>query len=267
MTAPAVRPPPSYEPIAGVPHRGLHLSHPSNPVVFLDVQYPVRRASGPETLSAPLTRIAIELFHDLAPVLANNYYHLCIGSVIRLVQHRAQSAGYKGTVFTDALPGQHVTGGDVLGHSDGEGYWSATGPRNGPLPVPQTEVEALCKYGAARCAGHLRVGYIYWNVNREVSSVAGVAVNKMVASTFRIDVRMQRAESSTDDQQQALATFEGEGIVIGRVVTRSPEETTAVVRGLEEVAKVVYRRKREAGESGSLKSGTLMPLVANCGEL
>ncbi|RNF21808.1 peptidyl-prolyl isomerase E (cyclophilin E) [Trypanosoma conorhini] len=229
----------------GVPHRGIALAHPSNPVVFLDIECP-RSAAGGEGGGAP-QRILLELFADLAPTLASNMYALCVGSSTRVVEQRLQPAGYKGTVLHDALVGQYVIGGDVMG-GGGSGFFSALGERQGPLPVPPSELEALAATAPDRCRHTQGVYMQYWN---HVPGAPAAATTLKVASSFRLDTVERGAD----------ATMPTDAILIGRMVHRDAAAHTVAKRQLLELTKAVFHAKR------GTTVPRLLPTIVLCGEM
>nr|CCC92386.1 unnamed protein product [Trypanosoma congolense IL3000] len=233
------------EPLS-VPHRGISLAHDSNPVVFLDVQVP-KKGEGVEQ-SSPSSRLLFELFLDLAPTLATNMYELCIGGCTRLVDLRPQAAGYKGTVLHDTLVGQYVVGGDVM-DAGGTGFFSALGDRQGPLPVPPGELQALEQSALARCERHPGLYMQYWN--QTTPPVPGTA---KVASTFRIDTVAPGVASK----------MPADAVLIGRLVARGAEQQSASERQLAEIAKAIFHAKR-AGSPQQRRE--LFPVITSCGEM
>ncbi|EAN96087.1 hypothetical protein C3747_42g201 [Trypanosoma cruzi] len=227
----------------GVPHRGISLTHPSNPVVFLDIKCP-KPAAGGEKDGAP-HRIMFELFADLAPTLASNMYGLCVGSSTRLVEQRIQPAGYKGTVMHDALVGQYVIGGDVMG-GGGSGFFSAIGERQGPLQIPANELEALETTAPSRCQHAEGLYMQYWNHTPGTAS----AMALKVASTFRIDALERGAD----------AKMPSDAILIGRMVHRDAEAHERTKRQLLEITRAVFHAKRETVP-------LLLPTIVLCGEM
>ncbi|ORC88843.1 uncharacterized protein TM35_000152740 [Trypanosoma theileri] len=235
-----------------VPHRGISLTHPSNPVIFLDMLCPKRVVVANAATSGdheePADRFLFEIFADLAPTLAANIYSLCVGSSTRLIDQRPQPAGYKGTVIHDALVGQYLIGGDVMG-SNGSGFFSALGERQGPLIVPPDELKALTEIGLSRCQHSPGIYMHYWNYTP--GSVTVTPGTLKVASTLRIDV----VERGVDDNKMP-----SDAILIGRLVCRDAESREAAKRQLMELTKAVFHAKR----SGMPQ---LLPTILLCGEM
>ncbi|RNF09915.1 peptidyl-prolyl isomerase E (cyclophilin E) [Trypanosoma rangeli] len=229
--------------LLGVPLRGIALTHPSNPVVFLDIACP-RSAAGGEENGMP-KRILLELFADLAPTLASNMYGLCVGSSTRIVDQKLQPAGYKGTVLHDTLVGQYLIGGDVMG-GGGSGFFSALGERQGPLPVPPNELEALTATAPSRCKTSQGLYMLYWNHTPGTAS----AMALKVASSFRLDTVERGAD----------ATMPNDAILIGRMVHRDAEAHAAAKGQLLEMTKAVFHAKREMVPR-------LLPTIVLCGEM
>uniref|UniRef100_A0A7S1MA24 Peptidyl-prolyl cis-trans isomerase n=1 Tax=Neobodo designis TaxID=312471 RepID=A0A7S1MA24_NEODS len=95
-----------------VPVPGVELTHPHNPVVFLDVGIDGRAAG----------RIKLELFADKTPKTAENFRQLCCGEAKR----NGLPAGYKGATFHRVVPKFVVQGGDFVA-GDGTGSFSIYG--------------------------------------------------------------------------------------------------------------------------------------------
>ncbi|AAZ13392.1 uncharacterized protein TEOVI_000250100 [Trypanosoma equiperdum] len=237
----------------GTPHRGIALAHNSNPVVFLEIQFPKSEkvtVAGVQQQSQPV-RLLFELFFDLAPTLATNMYGLCIGSCTRLVNHRVQAAGYKDTVLHDAFVGQYVVGGDVMGAA-GSGFFSALGERQGPLQVPQNELESLSKMAPERCRQQLGIYLQYWNHTQQPEG--GAPSTAKVASTFRIDTVARGAAAKMSD----------DGVLIGRLVARDAEQRAVAERQLAELARSVYHARRVGSPQ---EQSQLFPVITLCGEM
>ncbi|KEG09450.1 hypothetical protein DQ04_05201020 [Trypanosoma grayi] len=226
----------------GVPHRGIALTHPSNPVVFMDIVCP-KAVAGTGQSEHPY-RFLFELFADLAPTLAANAHGLCIGSTTRLVEQRPQPAGYKDTVLHDTFVGQHVVGGDVM-DSGGSGFFSALGERQGPLQVPPSELQALVGNAPSRCERHQGLYMQYWNY-----APAAAAVAAKVASTFRIDTVERGAEEKMPP----------DGVLVGRMVHRDAEARAEAARQLLELSKAIFHAKRNSMPQ-------LLPKIVLCGEM
>ena len=87
-------------------------SHPSHPVVFLDVSINEKHAG----------RLYIELFSTNVPKTAENFRQLCTGEHL----HRGLPLGYKDVPFHRIVKNFAVIGGDVL-KKDGSGSTSIYG--------------------------------------------------------------------------------------------------------------------------------------------
>ncbi|KAG8348216.1 hypothetical protein TRVL_00954 [Trypanosoma vivax] len=235
----------------GVPHRGITLTHPSNPVIFMDITIPCHKETGAENAEHEglTSRFMFELFADLAPTLAANVYGLCIGSCSRLVEHRPQAAGYRGTLLHDTLVGQYLIGGDVMGGS-GSGFFSAVGERQGPLQIPINELDALTRTAPERCTQTQGLYMQYWNHS---AAAKETAEPPKVASTFRMDIEEREAADKMPDN----------GILIGRMVYHDEEERSAAKRDLKELTKAVFHAKRATPSRQNL----LFPVITSCGEM
>jgi cyclophilin family peptidyl-prolyl cis-trans isomerase len=205
---------------------GLHTIDVSNPVVFMDIS-----ASGGPVPRAREMRLHVELFANVNPLLARNFYSFSTGEFSRVVGGRDVPCGYYSSCFFDAVPGKSLTGGDVITNNGSTNISSLQSPSAAKLSA-HALIAKLPASALERCCG-----FVY-----AVATAAGTA-----GSQFRI---VFQADSLPEDLSG----------LIGRVVVRAAEDMPQVVAFLQDCTKCVWSSQRAAANAS-------LPFVALCGEM